>query len=227
MSNKNISDFLSGIKESSISMYRYSLRRAFGIYYSIWSISIFYFVFLGPLLYDYLPSNTGGFAMGFISFMLVLLIASYYTYKVFSRSGRAMEMDRIFHMGSGKLSKKFYLLYNVAYLFILVSLILYLEVELPDLMGFIIFYLVLSLIPIYLLISMKISLGNITLDGYASAMTYMFSIISTVIFLILTRPPSFPQNSIDIFWSPTLIGWIFASMYSFYMAPGELGIHEG
>ncbi|MGP6206822.1 hypothetical protein ACNF42_02135 [Cuniculiplasma sp. SKW3] len=226
MSEDNIENFLRDIQIKSISMFRYSIKRAYGIYYSIWAIAIFYFIFLSPLLFINLQDSVLGDIVEALGFTAVLLAATYFTFMAFSRSSRSKELENIFHIKRIKLWANLYRWFNVIFISAYSIAIIYLINAMPIFLSYIIFYMLLLMISFFLLLTLKVSLGRIPLEGYVASFSYMFSSLSSTLIFALFHPAVFPLMAIQILWAPTEMGWIFAGMYSFYTAPVELRPHE-
>lgn len=229
MNNENIKNFLENVQTKTISLYRYSIKRAFGIYYSTWAIALFYFIFFSPLLIAYLPNNIEGDLLDDLGFTAVILAATYFTFKAFSRSSRSKELESIFHMKYKNRLGIFFRWFNIVFMAVLFGYLfiaIYLVNVLPVFVFYVVFYLFLLFISFVLLFSLKVSLGRIPFEGYLASLTYMFSSLSSIFLFLLIHPTIFPIASIQIIWAPTVISWVIAGMYTFYTAPGELGFYE-
>jgi hypothetical protein len=228
LSDDNIKDFLSAMGKKSMSLYRYSTRRAFGIYYSIWAMAIFFFVFFFPQLTIFIPEDIPGAISVILMFFGVFFIATYFTVRVFTRAGKAMNLEDVFHTGRKHIWIRAYQLSNILFITVFLSVVVFFSLRSSGsaFLGYIVMYSMLFAISLYLLLYLKISLSRIPLEGYVASFSYMFSSLASILIILIFRPVAFPEMPIQLAWSPTIIAWIFSSMYAFYMAPGELGLYE-
>ncbi|MGP6220726.1 hypothetical protein [Caldiplasma sukawensis] len=225
MTDENIKEFLEKLKNRSISISRYSLKMSFGIYYSIWVISIFYYVYISPSILIFL-NNFLGYLIEIISFIIVTTVAFYFNFRTFSLSFKTTKINKVFRINEVKSYGKIYRIFNLIFFPIYLIILLLILILYNEKVGYTLFYFILLIVPVYLLFFLKVSFGNIPIEGYIASLTYLFSVISSIITILFFNISGQIESYLQLIWAPTIIGWAFASMYSFYTATGDLGLYE-
>ncbi len=208
---------LTMVGKQSILADRYLLKRVWGIYYAIWSLTIFIYMLL-PYTISLVTSSFTELVIYIVAFSAVTAIAGYFSARVFARSAKHAAMRLRL---SNRYSRRFHLV-NYIQIAILMFLVGGFAATASGFLknqdgGFLVSTILIAIM-IFVLVRLKNSFGNIPLEGVLAASTFLFSCVSSLVSVALTGGFMYYV----FFWIPTVVGWLFASFYSLYTAADSM-----
>jgi len=199
---------LEELAERVLGFQKYILRRAWGIYYSVWSFATLSWMFLPSIiefLYPHAPSLSY-----FVAYSIVGIIAGAATARIFSNARRTLVLRRIV---SKVRRPKRTLIYRMWWLpfygFIILAFIFVKPYFYTLLM------ILLVSVDLFVYYELKASFSRIPPEGLLAIASFAASIA-------LGLYASLVSNSYLLFgvdWLPMVLSWLFCSLYALYHAP--------
>ena len=212
-----LSDHLKCVGAKAVSLDRYLQRRAWGIYYSIWAFSIFLFIFLSYPV-GLIKQSSVQIVVYIISYVLIVVFASYFSGLVFSKAKRLLNLQRDLSVLDQNDSNKNSFIGILVFILIVVAISVISSGLLRTFLGILLEVMFLALIDLYVYVMLKKSLGKIPGEGLMAVSVFMFSDIGSAVTVVIYRSGAY----FEYLWIPTVIAWFLASIYSLYHARDEL-----
>lgn len=191
----------------------YILRRAWGLYYAVWSLSFILWMLLPYSVSVFYP-NAGFYAYLF-AYSLPGLVGMVVASWIFGKARRTIEL-RSLTFGRErrkKLASAINLIPWLLFFAIIISALVFSRST---------FYYVYSgflvIFDYFIYKALKYSFERIPLEGYIAIATFTSSIAITAIALNFTRS----YYIINLGWAISVVGWLFSSIYSLYHAPESM-----
>ena len=213
---EHIAQQLICVGNRAVVMERYLLKRAWGIYYAIWALSILLFIYLPNLLNPIRPVLLQDIAFG-SSYAVIIAVSGYVSGWVFSRVARAAKLQGDLAGNFGRNFKDTILNYTTLILLFLLVILLA--------TGFFKFFVglfmeavILILVAVYVYRWVTRSLGKVPPEAAMAIITFILSDIFSTVSVIVTRGAFYYAD----IWIPTVAAWFLASIISFANAGDEL-----
>ena len=200
----------------AVVMERYLLRKAWGIYYAIWALSILLFIYLPNLLNPIRPAYLQDIAFG-ASYAAIILVAGYISGFVFSRAAGAAKLQEDLAGKSSRNVKASILNFTIM-VFLFLMVILLATGLFRSFFGALLEAIILALVAVYVYHSVSRSMGKVPAESAIAIITFIFSDIFSTFSAIITRGGFYYAD----FWIPTVVAWLLASLISFANAGDEL-----
>ena len=182
---EHIAQQLICVGNRAVVMERYLLKRAWGIYYAIWALSILLFIYLPNLLNPIRPVLLQDIAFG-SSYAVIIAVSGYVSGWVFSRVARAAKLQGDLAGNFGRNFKDTILNYTTLILLFLLVILLA--------TGFFKFFVglfmeavILILVAVYVYRWVTRSLGKVPPEAAMAIITFILSDICSTISVIVTR----------------------------------------
>ncbi|MEM0288140.1 MAG: hypothetical protein QXG05_08255 [Nitrososphaerota archaeon] len=201
------------VAERALKFQQYILRRAWGLYYAVWSLAFILWVFLPYSLSIYYPA-AGAFPY-LVAYTTPAIIGMAATTWIFKRAKATIELKKV----AGRIENKKRPFYRRNYIYFLLFLaILSSAIIFPRHIFYLIYIAFLILVDFEIYWSLKDSFQKIPAEGYLAVLTLALSISLTAIAFILL------ESFVLLFlgWIPSIAGWLFCSLYSLYHAPESM-----
>lgn len=212
---REIFERLKSTGEQALAFDAFVFRRAFGVYYSVWALSIALFISF-PLIISYLvPEDVQVFAYP-LFYSLVGVLATLYTTKVFSKARGIIRFRKAvkgLDLGEKRRNWRYYYVWAM----IVLVMILF-SVSFNSVLRFVLLFIFLVAFDFYIYHILKASFGKVPVEGLLATYVYGFSAFSSFFIGIILRHYLF----FEILWIPTIVVWFLASLYSLYRAPEDL-----
>jgi hypothetical protein len=212
-----LSEHLKCLGTKAVRLDRYLQRRAWGVYYSIWAVSILLFTFL-----SYPISLIRGaylqLAAYVIAYVLIVLFASYFSGLVFSKARRLANLESDLSDHQDRNIKKKCGIGTLVLAVLIVAIIIIGSDLLRTAIGVLLEVIILALIDLYVYRMLVKSLGKIPFEGLMAVSVFMFSDVGSAATVFIYRSPEY----FGYLWIPTIFAWFIASIYSIYHARDEL-----
>ena len=213
---EHIAQQLLCVGNRAVVMERYLLRRAWGIYYAIWALSILLFIYLPNLLNPIRPVLLQDIAFG-SSYAAIIAVSGYISGLVFSRAARAAKLQGDLAGNSRRNFKD--AIINYTTLILLFLLVILLATGLfKFFFGVFMEAVILVLVAVYVYRWVTRSLGKVPPEAAMAIVTFILSDICSTISVIVTRGAFYYAD----IWIPTVAAWFLASIISFANAGDEL-----
>jgi hypothetical protein len=213
---EDIAQQLICVGNRAVTMERYLLRRAWGIYYAIWALSILFFIYIPVFLNPIKSVVLQDFAFT-ISYGIVIAVASYFSGLTFRKIARTAKLQRALSKPPKLSLKDLMLKYSV--LIVLFLLVILLATGFfRSLHGVCLEAAILAIIPFYIYRGVSQSLGKVPVEAILAIGVFLFSDLGSAVSIILTRGAYYYPE----FWVPTVIAWFLASIFSFANSGEEL-----
>ncbi|MEM0157524.1 MAG: hypothetical protein QXN26_05625 [Thermoplasmataceae archaeon] len=211
VNNRELAEYLQCIGDRSILADRYLFKRAWGVYYAIWALSIALFIFL-PYMINPISNILLRDSLSISVYILIVFLAIYFTSYIFTKTRRLVNLrDAIKHNtnhGKRRGTSIFILIALISAIIIIGS-----TSEL-NLAGAIAGASIFALIDLYIYTALKESFDRIPFEGSVAITTFLLSDMASAISIIITGN----SNLYGELWLPALVGWLFAGFYSLYSA---------
>ena len=172
-----LSEHLKCLGTKAVRLDRYLQRRAWGVYYSIWAVSILLFTFL-----SYPISLIRGaylqLAAYVIAYVLIVLFASYFSGLVFSKARRLANLESDLSDHQDRNIKKKCGIGTLVLAVLIVAIIIIGSDLLRTAIGVLLEVIILALIDLYVYRMLGKSLGKIPFEGLMAVSVFMFSDVS-------------------------------------------------
>jgi hypothetical protein len=209
LSERDIAD-LTGVAKKGLQFDFYIFRKAYGTYYAIWATAILLFVYL-PFL-TYFPSISQFIPYVFFSvYLTVFILAMWVTRKVFRNATEIIGFKSIFNeKRRNSLEMRFLGILSIFMFVVLIIIISFYGIT--NLFTFLIFYGVVIIISLHQLKNLRLTFGNIPIEGTISLISYLLSIVLSLSSVIVGKS----QLDFSLSWLPAIFGWYFSALYSRY-----------
>lgn len=209
LSERDIAD-LTSVAKKGLQFDFYIFRKAYGTYYAIWATAILLFVYL-PFL-TYFPSIAQFIPYVFVSvYLTVFILAMWVTEKVFRKATEIIGFKSIFNeKRRNSLGIRFLGILSIFMFVVLIIIISFYGIN--NLFTFLIFYSVVIIISLNQLKKLRLTFGNIPIEGTISLISYLLSIVLSLFSVIVGKS----QVDFSLSWLPAIIGWYFSALYSRY-----------
>ena len=213
---EHIAQHLLCVGKRAMVMERYLLRRAWGIYYAIWALSILLFIYLPNLLNPIRPVFLQDLVFG-AAYSAIIAVSGYFSGVVFSRAARAAKLQGYL---SGNFKRNFKdAIINYTTMILLFILVILLATGLfKFFFGVFMESMILVLVAVYVYRWVIRSLGKIPPEAALAIITFILSDIFSTVSVIVTRGAFYYAD----IWIPTVAAWFLASIISFANAGDEL-----
>lgn len=220
------------INKRVISFQKFIIRRAYGLYYLIWTLALFDFLIFPSILSSgYLTVNYEyAYIIYAINYVIVLYIAIKITKKIFSIASKTHKLEY------GKINKKFRPLNFplINYIYIITTVLLLILFAYFFQKGYFYFAVYLYSVNVILFAMgfsirkyIKLSFKKMPLEGNVAFYTYNISAAGTILFFIISS--FLIKILVDysfLIWFIAMFGWFFSSFYALYHAPDEVVDNE-
>jgi hypothetical protein len=199
----------------AIKFQNYVLRRAWGIYYAVWSLAIFLYGFV-PFVAHALAPTYGYSALFYIVIYAVIGgLAGWVTMVNFSKAWRTIRLRRALDYPKRSSAAPRISLFFAIFFGYFASF--YLAQYFFGLGGEALTYALLFSVSIYVYVWLKRSFEKAPVEGLLACVSYGSASIVSV-YAVIARL----DLLITISWSLTILVWVFASIYALYRAPEEM-----
>ncbi|WP_337860681.1 hypothetical protein [Ferroplasma sp.] len=213
--NKNLKEV--GLKAINIEYYLF--RKTYGVYYAIWAAAIFDFLFI-PYPIIYFLKGTALSIAYLIGYTVPTIIAVAATSKIFKKTYRLLSLRYAITGLKPKKNKSFLTAMIFIFLFLMVivfslggNFLISIIIEIP----FFIFF------GIMIYVLLKRTFIKLPLESLIALFSFWFSIIASILAVIIFRVEFY----YSLAWVPTVVCWLFASIYGLYHAPESLEVNNG
>jgi hypothetical protein len=211
---------LARIADRALVFQGYLLRRAWGVYYAIWSAALTtFFIFpalaAAPLLA--LPWWGGGvYYATLLALVLVAIWATSWAFGQTFRSARFRQARYARRVGR----RRFLQMVGIGLgIFALVTAIAFLS----SFAGLLVLDASLGVINLWLLLAVRRSFPRVPPEGTIAVATYAASILGSAAALLVTHD----QLWFGLSWIVGAAGWAFCGVYALYHAPEEMTLGPG
>jgi hypothetical protein len=190
---------------------QYILRRAWGLYYAVWSLSFVLWLILPYSVSIFYPK--AGFYAYLFAYSLPALVGMVVTNWIFRRARRTIELRRLTFGRSKKSAASTNLIPWLIFFAIILSAFIF-----PNVTFYYVYSGFLVILDYFIYKTLRYSFERIPVEGYIAIATFTLSVAITAIALTFTK-------SYFIFilgWTPSIAGWLFSSIYSLYHAPESM-----
>jgi hypothetical protein len=196
---------------------KYVFRRAWGIYYAVWTVAIIFFAF------GYLIPFVSAFpaSASWVPYALLYggvgVIAGVASFWIFGSAWRTLELRRLIRERNEKLRRKYVLLialwWTAMYAAIGISFTFF------EGHAFTVLYGALFLIEIFLIFQLRACFpGGLPTEGKIALASYGFSSTLSLVVSVLGLDPVLYTP----IWIVTVAAWFYSSLYALRHAPDEL-----
>ncbi|HTT72748.1 MAG TPA: hypothetical protein VMG99_01160 [Thermoplasmata archaeon] len=213
-------EMLSHAAERALVFQNFLIRRAWGVYYAIWSAALVTFLVFPALVAAAYPTlSPPGEAAYYGLILLVVLLSVWATSWAFGQTFRALRLRRALRHES---SRHWHL-----YLFLAVGVglfaLVFLVATLNSFAGLLFLDACLGVVNLWILLSVRDAFPRVPPEGSVAIGTYAVSIVGSATALVLTGN----QSWFGGFWLVAIVGWAFAALYALYHAPEEMTRETG
>src|SRR5579884_3315130 len=187
---------LRAVAERALKFQQYMLRRAWGLYYAVWSLAFVLWLAIPYSISILYPD--AGFYPYLIAYSIPGLIGFFATSWIFSKQRRR---------------RNFSLIAWLIFFAILISSIAFSRST-----FYFVYSAFLMILDYFIYKSLKYSFPKIPVEGYVAIATFTSSVAVTAISFIFTQA----YYILALGWFPSIAGWLFSSIYSLYHAPESM-----
>ena len=213
---ENVAQQLLCIGNRAVVMERYLLRRAWGIYYAIWALSILLFIYI-PEFLNPIKSVVLQDSAFILSYGVIIAVASYFSGLTFRKIARTAKLQRAL-LNPPEISLKDRMLKYSVLIVLFLLVVLLATAFFRSLYGVFLEAAILAMIPLYIYRGVSQSMGRITFEAILAIGVFLLSDIGSAVSIILTKGAYYYPE----FWVPTVIAWFLASIFSFANSGEEL-----
>lgn len=203
---------LEQLAEKALVFQTYVLRRAWGVYYSVWSFAVSFWIILPVILGKLYPDAPS--TLYFVLYSLIGMLAGSATARIFSNAWRTLALRRIIRRERKR--PKRILLYRFWWIPIYAIMIFAFVFE--RFYFYTLFLLLLTSVDIMVYYELKISFSRLPFEGLLAIVSYAVSLAIGLYSSLISNGYLF----FVIAWAPMVISWFICSLYALYHAPESL-----
>lgn len=212
-----LSEHLRCLGTKTVRLERYLQRRAWGVYYSIWAASILLFILL-PYSIDFISRPYLQLAAYVVSYVVIILIASFSSGLVFSKAKRLASLERNLSENQGDDIKKNSSSGILIFIILIIAIVIIGSGLLKTFIGILLEFAFLAFVDLYVYRMLEKSFDKIPVEGLMAVSFFMFSDIGSAASSLIFRNSEY----FGYFWIPAIFAWFLASIYSLYHASDDL-----
>ena len=198
----------------------YRIRRAWGIYYAIWSAALVTFLVFPALVAAAYPSlSLLDEVVYYAPILAVVVLSVWGTSWAFGQTFRAQRLRRALRNESSRHWHFYVFLVVGVGLFALVFVV----ANLSSFAGLLFLDACLGVINLWILLAVRDAFSRVPPEATIAIGTYSVSIVGSAAALVLTHN----QSWFGGFWTIAIVGWAFAAVYALYHAPEEMTLESG
>jgi hypothetical protein len=212
-------ELLSQAAGRALAFQNYLIRRAWGVYYAIWSAALVtFFVFPALVAAAYPSLSPLGEVVYYALILVVVVLSIWATSWSFGQTFRALRFRRALRSESPQ--------HWHLYVFLAIGLgifaLVYLVANLNSFVGLLFLDACLGVINVWILLAVRDAFSRVPPEGSVAIGTYAASIVGSIGTLLLTHN----QGWFAGFWIVAIVGWAFAAIYALYHAPEEMTLES-